>query len=154
MWRCIPSTALSHLRMLKKSQKGIKYNTSKRSQTSWPIKYLCVLLQNPPEKLISPWLCPRQAAAQAHCRFAAVCGRWGLIWAQSKSQKIACSIPLRRIPTPEDYILQRSSLSPCLYWGRERTAPCQEEILLAASSVPCQTLPQTHKKAQFAIANQ
>lgn len=28
----------------------------------------CVLLQNPPEKLVSPRLCPKQAAAQAPCK--------------------------------------------------------------------------------------
>lgn len=124
---------------VKKTPKGIKHNTSKRPQTSWPIKYLCVLLQNPPEELVSPWLCPRQAAAQAHCRFAAVCGRWGLNWAQSKSQKIARGISLRRIPKTGHFILERNSLSPCLYWGREWTAPSQQENLLAVFSVPCQT---------------
>lgn len=122
-----------------KNPKGIKHNTSKRPQTSWPIKYLCVLLQNLPEKLVSPRLCPRQAAAQAHCRFAAVCGRWGLNWAQSRSQKIARGIPLRGIPNTGHYFSQRSSLSPCLFWGRERTAPSQQESPLAVTSVPCQT---------------
>lgn len=132
----VPSTALSHLRMLK-NPKGIKDNTSKRPQMSWPIKYFCALLQNPPEKLVPPWLCPRQP----HCTFAAACGRWGLNWAQSKSQKTAHGIPLRGTPQTGHFISQRSSPSPCLYRGRERAAPSQQEILLAASCAPCQTPP-------------
>lgn len=114
----VPSTTLSHLRALKKPQRASKTTLAKGHQHLNKYKYLHVLLQNPPEKLISPWLCPRQAAAQAHCRFATVCGRWGLNWAQSKSQKITRGIPLRG--TKQDILSYRGTVSVPAFTGEEK----------------------------------
>lgn len=63
---------LSHTRTLKPSKGHLTHNTGKRPCTSWPIK--CILLQNAPETSVPPQLCPRQAAAQAHCGLR--CGVW------------------------------------------------------------------------------
>ena len=119
---------LSHVRTLKTSKGRLVRNTSKRPCTSWPIKRLCVLLQNPAEKLVSPWLCPKTGSSpgslQITLRFAA-CAGWNQ--AQSESQGTARRIPAGRIQTR--ILFLTVSVPACTGQANEqphpRWKPCQ-----------------------------
>ena len=72
---------------------------------------------------------------QITLRFAVHAG-WNC--AQSESRGTAHNIRTAGIQNTEYYFLQRSNLSPCLYWASERTVPSLLEALPAAVSIPCQ----------------
>lgn len=125
---------LSHVRTPKTSKGHLTHNTSKRPCMSRTIKYVCVLLQNPPEKLVSHGLCPRQAAAQAHCGLPC-----GLRHAQAGT-KLKVRVGEQHVASPRRNTNQNIisyNLSLCLCWASERPAPSLLETLPAILSVPC-----------------
>lgn len=134
---------LSHVRTLKTSNGHLARNTSKRPRTSRPIKHLCVLLQNPPEKLVSPLLCPKAGSSpgslQIILQFAAPAG-WN--HAQRESRGTAHGIPPGRIQTR--ILFLTVSVPACTrqvnVQPRPRWKPCQ---LPSPSPARYLTVPHT-----------